>query len=273
MVENFNKHASAVTAKPSTLVRDGAYADQDSIFVTKHHFKRLNQVVAVIGCDGAGKSTLTADLYTQLNQQFPTEILYLGQDSGNILRAIIQIPVIGKIIGRFLVKRSQKAHGDKEKTAVPDGLTALVVHLLSQWRFHKFKRMLAQSDSGTLILTDRYPQAEVPGFYFDGPGLDRNNQDYSRLVRWLARREQRLYESMAKHVPALVIRVNIDAETAHARKPDHKLSMLQDKVRVIPSLHFNNAEILDLDGTSPYPKVLETALKAVRQNQNLSSSN
>ena len=67
---------------------------------------------------------------------------------------------------------------------------------------------------------------------------------------------------MANHVPALVIRLNVDADTAHARKPDHKLSVLKDKVTVIPNLRFNGAQVLDLNGCAPYQEVLSTALRA-----------
>ena len=44
----------------------------------------------------------------------------------------------------------------------------------------------------------------------------------------------------------------------------HKLSMLRDKVRVIPTLGFNGAPTLDLDGRDNYPQVLEAALTAAR---------
>ena len=103
----------------------------------------------------------------------------------------------------------------------------------------------------------------VPGFHFDGPGLGAVNAE-SWLGRKLAASEQRLYQRMASHLPALLIRLNIDADTAHLRKPDHKLSMLRDKVAVIPNLHFNGARILDLDGRDPYEQVLDTALSTAR---------
>lgn len=231
----------------------------------------LGGVIAVVGCDGAGKSTLAADLHAELQKHAATEFLYLGQDSGNILRSILRLPLIGPAIGRYLVHRSQRAHGEKDKSASPDTVTALVVHLLSRWRRRKFRRMLALSRRGVIIVTDRYPQAQVPGFYFDGPGLVAK-EDSSALVRWLAAREQHIYEDMARHVPALLIRLNVDAETAHARKPDHKLAMLQDKVRVVPTLTFNGARIVDLDATAPYAGVLREALAAVNDIQRQSAS-
>ncbi len=231
----------------------------------------LGGVIAVVGCDGAGKSTLAADLHAELQKQAPAEFLYLGQDSGNILRSILRLPLIGPAIGRYLMRRSQRAHGEKDKSASPDMVTALVVHLLSRWRRRKFRRMLALSHRGVIVVTDRYPQAQVPGFYFDGPGLVAGVGS-SALIRWLAAREQHLYEDMARQVPALLIRLNVDAETAHVRKPDHKLAMLQDKVRVIPTLTFNGARIVDLDATAPYAEVLREALAAVNDIHRQSAS-
>lgn len=50
-------------------------------------------------------------------------------------------------------------------------MTALVIYLLSCWRAYKFRKMLCKSQQGYLLITDRYPQVEVPGFRFDGPQL------------------------------------------------------------------------------------------------------
>lgn len=220
----------------------------------------LAGVIAVIGCDGSGKSTLTTDLITRLHGKGPIELLYLGQSSGNIATWIRGLPVIGAPLGRYLVRKAERAHS--KKTATPDTATTLVIHLLSLWRALKFRRMLALCRRGVVVITDRYPQAEVPGFYFDGPGLTAAGAE-SWLVRKLAARELRLYQWMASHVPTLVIRLNIDAATAHARKPDHKLAMLHEKVAVLSTLHFNGAHILDLDGRAPYTQVLNTALGAI----------
>ena len=223
--------------------------------------ERLSCVIAVTGCDGAGKSTLSEDLLAHLDPGVPVQWLYLGQSSGNIARWIKDLPLIGPSIGRYLVRKADRA--DDKKTSTPDTATTLVIFILSHWRAHKFRRMLRLSRRGVVVITDRYPQAEVPGFHFDGPGLGAVNSE-SWLGRKLATREQRLYQWMASHVPALVIRLNIDADTAHQRKPDHKLCILREKVAIIPELRFNGAKIIDLDGRDPYEQVLKTALDAAR---------
>jgi hypothetical protein len=221
----------------------------------------LERVIAVTGCDGAGKSTLTDDLVAQLDIEGPVQWLYLGQSSGNIAQWIRGLPVIGAPLGRYLVAKASRAQS--KKNTGPDTATTIVIFMLSQWRAHKFRRMLRLCRRGVVVVTDRYPQAEVPGFHFDGPGLGAVNAE-SWLARKLAARELRLYQWMASHVPTLLIRLNIDADTAHARKPDHKLSILRDKVTIIPGLHFNGARILDLDGRDSYDQVLDGALSAAR---------
>jgi thymidylate kinase len=230
--------------------------------------QRLDHVIAVIGCDGSGKSTLAADLFAHLQGKGDIELLYLGQSSGNIWRWIKSLPLIGPLLGSFLDNKAKKAHSEKKTGA--DLATVIVIYLLSRWRARKFRRLLAMNRRGTIVITDRYPQAEIPGFYFDGAGLGAIKAD-GRMGRMLTSGEQKLYEWMAGYVPALVIRMNIDADTAFARKPDHKLSKLQEQVTEIPKLHFNNAQILDLDGTDPYEQMLEAALKVISTTLNIPS--
>ena len=224
---------------------------------TKVH---LENVVAVTGCDGAGKSTLSEDLLSSLQSGATVQWLYLGQSSGNIARWITGLPVVGPPVGRYLVAKA-KTSQSKNKAA-PGIVTIVVIYLLSQWRAHKFRRMLRLNRKGILVITDRYPQAEVAGFHFDGPGLGAVTAG-GWLSKALAAREQRLYEWMASHIPALVIRLNIDVDTAHSRKPEHRVSVLQDKVAIIPGLEFNGARILELDGCEPYAQVRSEALDVV----------
>lgn len=217
-------------------------------------------VIALTGCDGSGKSTLAAELVARLHEQRPTEPLYLGQSSGRIGEWVATLPLIGPPINRYLLRKSDRVHG--RPSTPPGNVTALAIYLLSRWRAHKFRRMLALCRRGVLVVTDRYPQAELPGFRFDGPQLAKT-QGGNWWVRALRARERKLYEWMAAGVPLLVIRLNVDAETAHARKPDHELSALREKIAAWPHLRFNGAAILELDAREEAGTVLNTSLRAV----------
>lgn len=220
----------------------------------------LAGVVAVVGCDGTGKSTLTADLLTTLRRTRPTERRYMGLVSGETGDKIKHLPFIGVRLERYLAAKARRAQDMKKK--LPGPFTAIVMYLLSRWRVAQLRRVMRLSQSGVLVIADRYPQAEIPGFNYDGPGLSAHRTN-NWLVRKLAAREQKLYQWMSEQKPALIIRLNIDADTAHARKPDHHLSELRDKSSVMPRLHFNGANVLDIDACKPYPQVLEAALRAI----------
>jgi hypothetical protein len=217
-------------------------------------------VIALTGCDGSGKSTLQADLVARLRELGPTEALYLGQSSGRIGEWIHTLPLIGPAFGRYLLSKSDKVH-DRPSTP-PGNVTALAIYLLSRWRAHKFRRMLALAGRGVLVVTDRYPQVEKAGFNFDGPQLAKTDGG-NWWVRRLRASERKLYVWMAASIPALIIRLNVDAETAHARKPDHKLSSLREKIAGWPHLTFNGAPILDLDARDEASAVLSSSLRAI----------
>ena len=52
-------------------------------------------LIAVVGCDGTGKSTLTTDLVKSLQQHWQTERRYLGLLSGEDGDTIKRLPLVG----------------------------------------------------------------------------------------------------------------------------------------------------------------------------------
>ncbi|WP_241623102.1 hypothetical protein [Rosenbergiella australiborealis] len=220
------------------------------------------RVIAITGCDGSGKSTLTHRLVQTLSLRTSVEEIYLGQSSGFIKQKITELPLVGEKIAAYLVSKSDKVH--EKPNAPPGNLEGTVIFLLSCWRAYKFKRLLRREQKGVLLVTDRYPQAEVPGFRVDGPHLGKA-QGGSRWIQILRRHEQRLYNWMASYPPALLIRLSVDEQTAFARKPDHDIASLREKIRVIPTLTFNGAHILELSGTDPEDEVFSAALAAINK--------
>ncbi len=221
----------------------------------------LAPCVALVGCDGSGKSTLAHDLSVLLDRQAPTRSMYLGLGTGDLGRRIGRLPLIGPLAERFLGGKAKKAHSSPDKR-LPGLATALVMFGFSLARKRRFERVLALRRKGVRVVTDRYPQAELPGS-FDGPGLSWLRRG-SALVERLARRERRLYDEMAAYRPTLIVRLNVDVDTAYSRKPDHPRALLEKKVAIVPTLHFAGAHIVDIDATRPYGEVLETVLALIQ---------
>lgn len=219
--------------------------------------KRSAPLIALVGADGSGKTTVGQELLDWLQTMRPTAFCHLGKQTGNWGRAIARLPFFGKKLDKQVIARSSKARDEKGAGAT----VSIIIFALSMRRVCRFLRMRRLHRKGFMILTDRYPQAVVPG-PMDGPGLVARNPK-GRIARFLTEREQALYNWMASYKPDIVIRLNVDLETALKRKPDHRPTSLERKVRDVPRLSFNGAPILDLDSREPLDQVIGKAKDAI----------
>lgn len=223
--------------------------------------QELAPLIAIIGCDGSGKSTVSEEVLAWVRGYGPAETAHLGKQSGNIGRAMVQWPLIGPWVGRVIVRKTDKTRIQRDGKKAPGFFVALVIMAFLLRRLRRFQRMLELRRKGLIVVTDRYPQLDLPGAS-DSTDLSATASG-SAVVRWLARREQAAYEWMTSFRPDLVIRLNVDLDTACARKPDHRRELLRDKVAAIPLLKFNGAPIVDVDATLPLAEVLAAAKAAV----------
>ncbi|TMM50014.1 hypothetical protein [Qipengyuania marisflavi] len=215
-------------------------------------------MIAVVGSDGSGKSTLSADILQHIRKTRPAEAGYLGLGSGEQGRAIGRWPMIGPRLHAYLDSVADRLR-DPQQT-IPGILPALYALRKSRKRHAQFDTLLEQRRAGIAIVTDRYPQSEVPGLH-DGPIMA--GIAATPRIAALQAEERALYAEMAQSQPTLVIRLNVDVDTAMARKPDHVRSLIARKVETVRQLTFADAPIVDLDATVPYEEELAAALAAV----------
>ena len=214
-------------------------------------------LIAIVGSDGSGKSTVGEALLAWMRETRPTELHHLGKQTGNIGRAIARWPLVGGRLDRTIVKQS----GGAKQGGGPGAFPAAVIYAFSMRRVRRFRKMLRARESGIAILADRFPQTAVPG-PMDGLGLAKAG---AGLPGRLARRERAHYEWMEQYRPDLVLRLNVDLPTALARKPDHRPSSLATKIADVPRLTFNGARIVDLDSTQPLDRVIDQAKAAISE--------
>jgi len=227
----------------------------------KDNETKLPPLIAIIGCDGSGKSTVSDLLLEFVTQYGPVKTTPLGKQQGNIGRSLASLPLIGNWLEGFISKKVKKVNKNKQEKKTPELLPSLVIYLFTLRRLRRFKRMLSLRKKGFIIVTDRYPQLDVPQGY-DVPDLQVDLEG-NFVVRWLAKKELKAFEWMTSYVPDLVIRLNVDIDTACQRKPDHKRELLLRKIDVTPKLKFNGAKIIEIDSSEPLEKVLATAKEAI----------
>lgn len=214
-------------------------------------------LVALVGCDGSGKSTVAAALLAWLSTMRPAHAAHLGIQSGAIGRQLGRLPIVGALLDRKVARKAGEA---RDGSRDPDPLTATVIFLFSLRRLRRFRHMLAQRRRGVMIVADRYPQRAAAGL--DGPGLARVRATRGYVAR-LARREAALHGWMADQRPDLVIRLNVDLATALARKPDHRPDSLARKIALVGTVDLAGAPIVDLDSLAPIDDVVAKASEAI----------
>ena len=217
-------------------------------------------MIAIVGCDGSGKSTVGEQVLTCAEEFAPSVLIHVGKQSGNFSRSLFSLPVIGGLIENLFGKQAKKTRGRREKNKNPTFLPATAKYIFTVRRVRRFRRMLALREQGNVIVTDRFPQLEIKAF--DGPQLS-VDADGSFMVRWFARREHANFEWMTGHIPDLVIRLNVDIDTAMERKPDHDRESLNEKINIMPKLTYQGAPIVDIDTRQPLEKVVEEATTAL----------
>ena len=85
----------------------------------------LAPLIAIVGCDGSGKSTLSADLLAQLGARYRVASCYLGLGSGDLGERIKRLPLIGAAFEARLARKAAQARSREAR--IPGLPTALVI--------------------------------------------------------------------------------------------------------------------------------------------------
>lgn len=79
----------------------------------RHEFKKslcmqskTPPLIAIIGSDGSGKSTVCEHLIHYINKYGPAVRVHLGKQAGNVERSVIKLPLLGHILDNA-IKRNK----------------------------------------------------------------------------------------------------------------------------------------------------------------------
>ncbi len=224
---------------------------------------KLAPLIAFVGCDGAGKSTVSAAVVAWMKESRDAQSCHLGIQSKTLGETLVKWPWVGPAIGRLIV-----ANSARDNPSFPGGgrgpgtFVAVATFLLSVRRWRRYQKMMALRRRGIVVVADRFPQIAVANMKVDGPGLLKVKHR-NGFVRFLAGCERMLYAYMISYRPDLVIRLNVDLETAFARKPDHRYESLALKIASVAQLEYQGAPIVDLDSRLALEEVIAQAKAAV----------
>lgn len=230
-------------------------------------------VVAVIGADGSGKSTVTKDIRVTFEKKLDVCRIYFGRGDGRIsfsrkllrkLKGIVK-PEKKKKNKSSDVKEIAKpkiAYKEPGKGFVASVYKIIEALLVAHEKRVNLNRMNTARSKGMLVICDRFPQNQIMG-YNDGPLLyhlvDSSNPFFKILARW----EKSIYERSEKNPPDLLIKLIADAAIVEKRKPGETLmEKLEAKIEGIKSLRVNSA-MVTIDAAQPLQEVLYQVRKEI----------
>ena len=219
-------------------------------------------VVAVIGVDGSGKSTVVATIRAWLGQEIDVVPIYFGTGGGRPSLMLWPFKLMVPLITLFLKTKPKGASHGKISDR-PPGLLYSV--LLTVWAtivaIEKRLKLSAAhrgASRGLVVLTDRYPQNEIPGFN-EGPLMSR----LTSVPLWLRRFEARAYSLAHRLPPDLVIKLIVKPETAARREPDMDPTVMRTRIAAVPRLAFPGARVVCIDAEQSLTDVIRAVKREI----------
>ncbi len=222
-------------------------------------------VIALLGPDGSGKSTLTRELTRWLSRNLDVTSVYFGSGQGpvSLPRRMLQRAAA-------LFKRARpKAHASVQAKRRGEGASRLRtagellwISSLSYERLRRAARARRARNQGTIVVCDRFPHSQTAGN--DGPCLSHWLDDPSWARRTGAHRELAAIRTVERLRPDLVIKLGVTRDVAMQRKPETPLNLLEARMRVLDELRFaEETRVVEIDATRPLEEVLLAAKRAI----------
>ncbi len=220
-------------------------------------------VIAFVGCDGAGKSTVLAEVQRWLGWKLDVYPIYFG--SGDGPASALRMPLTWV---RALQKRVRPPQSAEQRSRVlkprrlsgPRAVWALVLAREKAGRLRAAERARQR---GLVVVCDRYPQSQVLGFN-DGPLLTPWLDSPAAWRRRLARFELGVYESASRLAPDLALKLDISPEVAVQRKPDMALEECARRRAAVAALDWGpRCQHRVIDAEQPLEQVLLEVKRAI----------
>lgn len=216
-------------------------------------------LIAFLGVDGSGKTTVTSEIHSWLSWKFESSHMGLGYGRR---KQMISYKVKQKI--KSLLNRGTKSKKTGSVAVNLDFEKPIKV----TWKSYRKQRAMVRFAkqirkdiirihsyclNGGIMVVDRYPQLQFFGIS-DGRKV---NQAFSRLQQ----KESAYLDIVNDIQPDIVFKLMVPVELSNERRPDDAIELLQKKLLILQSINYTKAKIFEVDATQP----LEDELVFIKQ--------
>ena len=216
------------------------------------------RVIALIGSDGAGKSTTARGLSQWLSPIFAVHRIHLGKPRRSLAWILLRS---GIHIGRRLGLAGTEAPapvGSPDAPVDEPGRARLAIEALTardRWRAAKRARRLASR--GSIVICDRYP---LPQISVDGPRPGQRVLALEGSPSRLSGIERRYHARIA--APDVVVVLAVSPEVAMRRRPEADPTVIDARAREVLSAPWG-ADVVIVDASRSADAVLADVKRGV----------
>ena len=200
-------------------------------------------LIALVGADGAGKSTAVDALHDWLSPHFRVVRFHMGKPRQSL--STIAVKVLLKVGGR--ASNGLSSPLDVEPSEQRDGFRWLVYQVVTaRDRLRAYRRARRLASRGVMVLCDRFPLPEIRSM--DGRRASRQAAPpRSWLARMPTRLEERYYGAIARPDLLLVLKVQPDA--ALRRRPEDPEGRVRERAREVLEVDWveGDAHVVDAE--------------------------
>ena len=231
-------------------------------------------VIAIVGGDGAGKSTAVEALHAWLSQNFETTWVHMGKPAWSWTTVTIRSFLkIGQLL-RLYPLEAPFNETLEQKSLLSPGYPYLLREVCrARDRYHNYLKARRFAANGGIVIFDRFPLRQIQ--LMDGAQCE---QFISKLTEtpqaklfmsphqnsWLARILVRLEESYYSQIllPDLLIVLRVDPKIAVERKTDEDSDSVRERSNEIWNIDWEHTDTHIMDASQSKTDVL-TRLKTL----------
>jgi hypothetical protein len=258
------------------LWRRGFLAVRRRIFRSsaKHRLESGGAMIAIVGGDGAGKSTVVDGLYDWLSKDFDIIKMHLGKPAWSVITIFVRgILKIGQILGLYPLESTFR-ETIEQSSLISSGYPFLLREACrARDRYLTLSNARRFAANGGLVILDRFPLPQIK--LMDGPQAERFIRQLmdgpqaklfmsphldSPLAKFLVRVEESYYRRI--ELPELLMVLRLDPEIAVQRKTGDDATTVRERSKEISSVNWKNTNAHVIDSSKPKADVL-TEVKAL----------
>ncbi len=175
-------------------------------------------IVAIVGADGAGKTTAINGLVQRLALNVETVRVHMGIPNRSAITWMVRglLKLVRQLFKRPFMRKEAETPLYTDQPAFPGYGWLIYQACMAFDRYHSFLHVKREAGNGKLVLCDRYPLRQIT--LADGPQIRRVTASTRRnlAIRLLMKLEEACYRWI--QTPDLICVLDIDPDVAVERK-------------------------------------------------------